>query len=252
MILWIINIVWSLMFALLWTLLAALVVTLWSRRSDWPTKAPGLDLWVGLLIWIPWIVWAWTAGWAGFIGCLLGQYAGLQVFVALHERALGGGGQIRRAVNRVVGARANHLGLLVTIPALPVFLFIRVAQVWFYPFLVWILRFPAIRQEEWINVTRQKVDGLLGHDLVWCLYCDWMTGVYSLGAEMLRNVESFWCPIKFYDGKKCENCRIDFPDIDAWAHPDQSMEEVAELVLKQYPPDDPGERGWWKGKRRGE
>ena len=41
-----------------------------------------------------------------------------------------------------------------------------------------------------------------------------LTGVYSLGAEMLRNVESFWCPIRFYDGKKCDNCKLDFPDIE--------------------------------------
>jgi hypothetical protein len=86
---------------------------------------------------------------------------------------------------------------------------------------------------------------------VWCLYCDWMTGVYSLGAEMLRSVESFWCPIKFYDGKKCENCRIDFPDIDAWANPEKdTMDDVADLLLQQYPIGSEEERGWWKGKRR--
>ena len=70
-------------------------------------------------------------------------------------------------------------------------------------------------------------EGLVGHDLIWCLYCDWMTGVYSLGAEMLRNVESFWCPIRFYDGKKCENCRTDFPDIDGgWTDAHGTMADV--------------------------
>ena len=37
---------------------------------------------------------------------------------------------------------------------------------------------------------------VIGHALIWCLYCDWMTGVWSLGTEMLRNVESFWYPIR--------------------------------------------------------
>ncbi len=249
--LWIMTMVWSLMAALVWTLFASLLVTLLSRHNEWPTRAPGIDVWVGLLIWIPWVVWTWAAGGAGLFGCLVGQYLGLQAFVVLHERASGiRGGHIRRTLDRIVGPAANHLGLLVTIPALPIFLGIRIGQVCFYPFLVWILRFPKIRHDEWINVSRQKIDGLVGHDLVWCLYCDWMTGVYSLGAEMLRSVESFWCPIRFYDGKKCENCRIDFPDIDAWTKPEESMEDVAALLLKQYPPGDEGERGWWKGKRR--
>ena len=77
---------------------------------------------------------------------------------------------------------------------------------------------------------------LVGHDLIWCLYCDWMTGVYSLGAEMLRNVESFWCPIRFYDGKKCENCRIDFPDVDGgWVAADGTMADVTRVMDEQYP-----------------
>ena len=47
-----------------------------------------------------------------------------------------------------------------------------------------------------------KVEGLVGHDRIWCLYCDWMTGVWSLGTEMLRNVESFWCPLRFSSDAK--------------------------------------------------
>jgi hypothetical protein len=72
-------------------------------------------------------------------------------------------------------------------------------------------RLSSYKQSEWVQVSRQKFEGLVGHDLVWCLYCDWMTGVYSLGAEILRNVESFWCPIRFYDGKKVRQLRGRFP-----------------------------------------
>jgi hypothetical protein len=105
---------------------------------------------------------------------------------------------------------------------------------------------------EWVTVSRQKFDGLVGHDLIWCLYCDWMTGVYSLGAEMLRNVESFWCPIRFYDGKKCENCRIDFPDIDRWVPADGNMKQVTELLLEKYPPESEEPRAWFGSTCRGE
>lgn len=61
-----------------------------------------------------------------------------------------------------------------------------------------------------------------------------MTGIYSYGGEMLRNVESFWCPIKFYNDKKCDNCKIDFPDINEWVSADKDIEEVKSLLLDKY------------------
>ena len=58
-----------------------------------------------------------------------------------------------------------------------------------------------------------------------------MTGIWSLGSEMLRNVESFWCPIRFYSDKKCENCAIDFPDINGgWVQADGNMADVVKLI----------------------
>ena len=73
-----------------------------------------------------------------------------------------------------------------------------------------------------------------------------MTGVYSLGAEMLRNVESFWCPIRFYDGKKCENCKLDFPDLEGgWVAADGTMDEVVELMECKYG----GQQHSWFGHR---
>jgi hypothetical protein len=86
-----------------------------------------------------------------------------------------------------------------------------------------------------VNVSRQKFAGLVGHDLIWCLYCDWMTGVYALGAEMLRNVESFWCPIRYASGKKCDNCKLDFPDIHGgWVAPEGTMGDVVTTLEKMY------------------
>jgi hypothetical protein len=129
----------------------------------------------------------------------------------------------------------HYLALWTTALSLPVFFVIRFAEVFIYPLLVWLLEFPAYDNSEWVTVSRQKFEGLVGHDLIWCLYCDWMTGVYSLGAEMLRNVESFWCPIRFYDGKKCENCKIDFPDLEnGWVAIDGTMNDVEEVLKEKY------------------
>jgi len=94
-------------------------------------------------------------------------------------------------------------------------------------------------------VSRHKFDGLVGHDLIWCLYCDWMTGVWSLGTEMLRNVESFWCPIRFRSDKKCENCTLDFPDLDnGWAPADGTMADAVKVHAEKYPGPD-GVNAWF-------
>jgi len=126
------------------------------------------------------------------------------------------------------------MALWVTAVAVPVFFLIRLAEIFVYPGLIWLLGFKLYNHSEWVNVSRQKFEGLIGTDLIWCLYCDWMTGVYALGAEMLRNVESFWCPIRFYYDKKCENCSVDFPDINAgWVDANGDMEAVVD-VLKEH------------------
>jgi len=209
-------------------------------------RAPLLDLIVASFTILPAVVASIVAGWIGCAGALLGQLLALYVFCLVHEtvhRDAARGPRIVKFINRTVGPWRNHLALLVTLVALPGFWFIRFVQAFAYWPLVVLLDFPKYRQGEWVNVSRQKFDGLVGHDLVWCLYCDWMTGVYSLGAEMLRNVESFWCPIRFYDGKKCANCRTDFPDIDhGWIGADGTMREVEQLMHEKY---GAGHRAWF-------
>ena len=96
-----------------------------------------------------------------------------------------------------------------------------------------------------VNVSRHKFEGLVGHDLIWCLYCDWMTGIWSLGTEMLRNVESFWCPIRFDSSKKCANCTIDFPDLDnGWAKANGNMTDVDRVLSAHYPAPN-GDNSWF-------
>ena len=210
------------------------------------TRAPLLDLIVSLLTWVPWAIAGIAARWIGVAGAIVGQAIVLIAWILLHELAhqeAARGPRIVKVLNRTVGRWQNQTALWVTLIALPGFLLIRFYEVAAYPLLIVLLKFPYYRQAEWVNVSRQKFEGLVGHDLIWCLYCDWMTGVYSLGAEMLRNVESFWCPIRFYDGKKCENCKIDFPDIEGgWVPATGSMADVAQLVDAKY---GDGQRTWF-------
>lgn len=211
------------------------------------TRAPLLDVWVALLTWTPWVIAGWCAGWIGWAAAIVGQMLALYTWTTIHEsmhRAALDGPRIVTFINRRVGRFRNHLALWVTLIALPAFWCIRLAQIFVYWTLPLLLKFPKYNQGEWINVSRHKFEGLVGHDLIWCLYCDWMTGVYSLGAEMLRNVESFWCPIRFYDGKKCENCKIDFPDIDGgWAPADGNMHDVEQVMQQHYGDEDV--RAWF-------
>ncbi len=214
--------------------------------SDACARAPLLDLILAALTWIPWLAAGLLAGWTGLAGAIFGQMLAIFVWVIIHELAnhrAATGPRIGRFWNRRIGWWHNHLALWVSVVALPGLWVIRLTEIFGYPLLVWLLRFPAYRYGEWVNVSRQKFQGLIGHDLLWCLYCDWMTGVYSLGAEMLRNVESFWCPIRFHDGRKCEHCRIDFPDIDGgWIPADGSMRDVEQLMQRKY---GGSERSWF-------
>ena len=129
----------------------------------------------------------------------------------------------------------NHAGLWVMFPVAPLFWGIRMTELLVYGALVRVVKLPRYNQGEWVSLSRQKFSGLVGHDLIWCLYCDWMTGIWSLGTEMLRNIESFWCPIRFSDAKKCEHCRIDFPDVHhEWIPADGTMQQVVDKMQTMY------------------
>ncbi|MHC4415716.1 MAG: hypothetical protein ACYS0G_10560 [Planctomycetota bacterium] len=210
------------------------------------TRAPLLDLVVALLTWLPWLAAGLAAGWPGVGGAIVGQIGAALLWVWGHEQAhreAARGPRLRKAHHRIVGRWRNGAALWFSVLALTPLWVVRIGELLLYPPLRWLLGFPPYRHGDWINVSRQKFDGLVGHDLIWCLYCDWMTGVYALGGEMLRNVESFWCPIRFYNGKKCENCRIDFPDIDAgWVPADGTMADVERTVLQNY---GNGRREWF-------
>lgn len=204
-------------------------------------RAPLLDLVVTYFTIAPLIVGPILAGWSGLGAAIVSQVLSTVVWCFLHELANPAarkGPRIVKVLNGRVGRFRNHAALWVTALAVPGFWIVRVLELVCYPFLIVLVRFPRYEQGEWVNCSRQKFQGLVGHDLIWCLYCDWMTGVWSLGTEMLRNVESFWCPIRFDAEKKCSNCRIDFPDLDnGWVTAGGSMQDVVNVLEEKYPPD---------------
>ena len=216
------------------------------RLSDALTRAPALDVAMAAMTWVPWVAAGVLRGWAGVLGAVAGQLVAYFLWVTAHElahREAVRGPRIVKVLNRIVGRWRNHAALWATMFALPAFWHFRFVQIVFYPSLVWLLKFPRYNHGDWVNVSRQKFDGLVGHDLFWCLYCDWMTGVTSLGIEMLRNVESFWCPIRFASGKKCANCKIDYPDIDGgWVPAHAAMPDVTRKLEHMY---GHGERSWF-------
>ncbi len=201
-------------------------------------RAPGLDIMITYFTALPMIVGPIVGGWPGLGGAILGQFAALILWTIAHELAnpeARKGPRIVANINRKVGPVRNMIAVYWTSICVPIFWSIRVVEVFAWPVLIVLIRFPKYNQGEWVNCSRQKFQGLVGHDLIWCLYCDWMTGVWSLGTEMLRNVESFWCPIRFDSEKKCANCQIDFPDLNAgWVRADGTMEEVVAKLDEMY------------------
>jgi SUF system NifU family Fe-S assembly protein len=210
------------------------------------TRAPMLDIVIALLTAAPWILAAALRGWAGLFGAILGQIAACYLWTWTHELlhpAATSGPRIVSTINRLIGPWTNHLALWLTSLGVPVLWIVRILEITVYPALILLLGFPRYRHGEWVNLSRHKFKGLVGHDLVWCFYCDWMTGVWSLGTEMLRNVESFWCPIRFADAAKNQNCHTDFPDIeDGWVPADGTMAQVAAVLEQKYTQ---GPRAWF-------
>jgi hypothetical protein len=219
------------------------------RLSDALCRAPGLDVLVLYFTVLPLVIGPIVGGWAGLAGAIVGQVAAVVLWIQLHElahRDAVRGPRIVKALNGIVGPWHNHAALWVTATVTPLFALVRLAEILVYPPLCRLVGLPAYREGDWVNVSRQKFTGLVGHDLIWCLYCDWMTGIWSLGTEMLRNVESFWCPIRFYSNKKCENCAIDFPDVvEGWVPADGTMGQVAETLTRMH---SNGDHSWF-GKR---
>jgi hypothetical protein len=203
------------------------------RASAAICRAPVLDWVVMYFTVLPMVVGLIALGWRGFLGATIGQVASVLIWGVLHEavRRTPGEPRIVDLMNRIVGPWRNYTAIWLTAIVTPLFSLIRMAEVFVYPPIQKLVGFPSYRGGDWVNVSRHKFRGLVGHDLIWCLYCDWMTGVWSLGSEMLRNVESFWCPIRFDSAKKCDHCAVDFPDVNrGWVPADGTMAQVVQVL----------------------
>ncbi len=132
------------------------------------------------------------------------------------------GFSIRRRWIRSDGWMRYALGWSILL-AVPMFWLVRLAEVVVYPALNVAWGLPRLRTAEFIALSRHKTQGLVGADYIFCLYCEWMTGLWSLGTEMLRNIESMWCPLRFGRADQCERCQAIFPDIERWADPEEGM-----------------------------
>jgi len=264
------SLLWFFVACVVGLLLSAIVFHVLARMGkfgnaicDACTKGYLLDLTVFYFTHGPWIAAAfvvvrypnygkffdfWDLYWAFLLAAIAAQATTLVLWSWMHEAMNPGirkGPRIVSTLNRRVGWFRNHAAVWWTAWAVPLFTMIRLGEILLYPPLHWLVRLPKYNVNEWINISRHKFSGLVGYDLIWCLYCDWMTGVWSLGSEMLRNVESFWCPIKYTTPEKCEKCCIDFPDINGgWVDARGNIAEVAELLEKKYPGPG-GVNGWF-------
>ena len=143
------------------------------RVSDALCRAPALDLLITYFTVLPLIVGPIIGGWIGLAGAVIGQVAAVLIWQTLHElanRSATKGPRILKLANSKVGAVKNYTAVWITGIVTPVFWIVRMAQILLYPPLTWLVRFPSYNEGDWVNVSRHKFSGLVGHDLIWCLY----------------------------------------------------------------------------------
>ncbi|MCX6970828.1 MAG: hypothetical protein NTV93_11875 [Verrucomicrobia bacterium] len=212
--------------------------------SEKIARAPLLDIFISLFTWVPWLSGWWLMGWKGFVAAIIAQLVFLHAFCLVHRTLRGKTGRtLTDAQGKILGPFRNQLCLMVQTPAVLVFVQVRLAEIFLYPPVAWLGKLPTYKSSEWVNLSRHKYDGLIGYDLLWCWYCDWMTGLWALGSEMLRNIESFWCPIQFRDERKNRNASTDFPDIAKWAPASGNMEDAVRAFEARY--DGKRPNSWW-------
>lgn len=227
--------------ALGWFAFLTLALFALGRRLNFLARPPAIDWIVILYTAAPWIA-GWTAGarihghWIGGIPGLAtvvaSQILSLELFDFLHLRLAARRGikslEINSTIERRFGKWNNRICLWLTIPSIPFFLMNRFGFRGYFIFEK-LLGFSHFEDSDYITVSRQKIKNLVGADLVWCLYCDWMTGGWTLTTEILNEVESYWCPLQFADQGKCEKC-AQFFRTGHWASPGCTAEEISHVA----------------------
>lgn len=222
---------------------AVLTVALFAvgRRLEFLARPPAVDCVVILYTAAPWIAGGfagaqihqhWLGGVGGVAAVTVAQILALEIFDWVHCRIAARQGiqdlQINRSIERRFGKLKNRTCLWLTVPSIPFFLYNRLGFLGYFLF-EWMLGFSHFKSSDYITVSRQKIQNLVGADLVWCLYCDWMTGGWTLTSEILNEVESFWCPLKFSDATKCAKCANYF-SIGHWTPPQTTAAEIGKIA----------------------
>ncbi len=222
---------------------AAILTRIAYAISEKITEAPLLDAFVSLFTWVPWAVGATWDGWRGFFAASSPSF-----FSSISSAWFTAPSAAKRVVPSPMPKPCAGTDPQSGVPFAPDPGRARLRGDPCHgtrplPHCGRHRKTPTYKQSEWVNLSRHKYDGLVGYDLLWCWYCDWMTGLWSLGSEMLRNIESFWCPIRFRSDAKNRNASIDFPDVKEWAPADGSLEDAVRLIEKHY--DGKRKNSWW-------
>ncbi len=211
------------------------------RKMEFLARPPAVDFIVIGYTAGPWIAGGFAGAgihqyWLGALGGLtavtFAQMIALELFDFIHCRIAARRGiqslRINHTIERRFGKFKNRFCLWLTVPSIPLFLYNRFGFLGFFIFEK-MLGFSHFKTSDYITVSRQKIQNLVGADLVWCLYCDWMTGGWTLTSEILNEVESFWCPLQFDDRTKCEKCANYF-STGHWTPPQTTAAEIGKIV----------------------
>jgi hypothetical protein len=88
-----------------------------------------------------------------------------------------------------------------------------------------------------VNVSRHKFSGLVGHDLIWCLYCDWMTGVWVAGDGNAPERRIVLVPHPLRQLQEMRSLLDRLPRCPArLGAGDANMADVTRVLEQQYPP----------------
>ena len=118
------------------------------RLTEACCSVPLLDVIVFYFTILPLLVGPLVAGWSGLLSAVLAQLATLLTWQTIHEafhRETTKGPRIIKVLNQKFGALRNLTAVYVTGFAIPIFWFVRMAELILYPPLVKLVNFPPYR-----------------------------------------------------------------------------------------------------------
>jgi len=115
----------------------------------------------------------------------------------------------------------------------PMFSLVRLAEIFVYPQLQWLVGFPRYSREWLMSPAISSRAGRSRSRLVFVLRLDDRRLV--AGNRNAAECRIVLVSHSFDNTKKCENCAIDFPDLDhGWVAADGNMAQVVETIEKEH------------------